>query len=520
MRDIPKNDVNIHALQHAMQLSDTELDYIVGNSQLATQPIRPSFQFWGMKQPNATYQNWGEFIKAVMKQALADELNVVRITSDFESSLGAVSEVKIKNMGINGPTSHAVYLKSKLQAMNRHVIYDNMQFTSLDADGTYMKNKIAIVGMAGKGPGCDNLEQFWDIIQSAKDLHQAIPTDRFQLQDYDDANSKVRGRCDTRKMAKFGCFIDKAGEFDARFFNISPREALLMDPCHRLFLMTAYEALESAGYAKKKTASDTTTTDEERVSVFFGQCNDDWRTSSHDVKGCDPYTLTGTARPFGPGRLAFHFGWEGPTYSIDAACSSSASSVHLACMSLLSGDVDTAVAGAANVTGYPHTWISLSQSGVLSPTGNCKPFRDDADGYCRADFSGVIVLKRLQDAVDANDNILAVIRSTGRNQSGNASSITTSDATAQKQLFDRVLSQAFVSPQDVDYVEMHGTGTQVGDPAEMRAVVDTFGHGDRKSMLRVGAVKGNVGHSEAVRVATALSLLLTGRFAAIKVSIR
>jgi zearalenone synthase (nonreducing iterative type I polyketide synthase) len=179
------------------------------------------------------------------------------------------------------------------------------------------------------------------------------------------------------------------------------------------------------------------------------------------------------------------------------ACASSSSAIHLACLSLLTKDIDMAVVGAANIVGYPHSWTSLSKSGVLSDTGNCKTFRDDADGYCRADFVGSVVLKRLEDAEAQNDNVLAVVASSGRNHSGNSSSITTSDAGAQERLFRKILRTARVSPLDVSYVEMHGTGTQIGDPAEMTAVANTFKNRPGRAPLRVGGIKANIGHSEA-----------------------
>ncbi len=207
----------------------------------------------------------------------------------------------------------------------------------------------------------------------------------------------------------------------------------------------------------------------------------------------------------GAGRIAFHFKWEGPTYSLDSACASSTSATHLACMSLATKDIDMAVVGAANIVGYPHSWTSLSKSGVLSDTGNCKTYRDDADGYCRADFVGTVVLKRLEDAVAQNDNILAVVAGSGRNHSGNSSSITTSDAGAQERLFRKVMHSARVSPHDISYVEMHGTGTQIGDPAEMAAVASIFKQRQGHGPLTVGGVKANVGHSEAV--STYLGLL-------------
>ena len=200
----------------------------------------------------------------------------------------------------------------------------------------------------------------------------------------------------------------------------------------------------------------------------------------------------------GPGRLAWQFNWEGPTYSLDSACAGTTAAIHLAAMSLLSKDIDMAVAGAANILSTPHSFTSLSDSGVLSDTGNCKTFRDDADGYCRGDFVGAVVLKRLEDAIAHNDNILAVVAASGRNHSGNSTSITTSDAHAQERLFQKVMRNAQVSPDNISYVEMHGTGTQIGDPAEMGAVASTFKHRRRiNGPLPVGGVKANIGHSEA-----------------------
>ncbi|KAH7357483.1 non-reducing polyketide synthase [Pyrenochaeta sp. MPI-SDFR-AT-0127] len=500
VRKLPKNELNIHALQHALDLSETDLDYIVGDSPVIHRPIKQGFRLWGMDKPKTTYETWGELLRSVFLQVLAQPLDIVHVVSKLNKNLSSCDQVQVKTMGPTSPGSHSTYFVAALKESGRNVTVHNLfdQGTS-----RCTQDRIAIVGMAGQGPGCDNVEQFWDIISGAQDLHQEIPKDRFDLEVY--LQSRHGNDCVSKSMSKFGCFIRKPGNFDARFFHISPREALLMEPGHRLFLMSAYEALEMAGYSN----GPTKVTDPNKISTFFGQCNDDWRISSHDVKGCDSYTLPGIARAFGPGRVAFHFGWEGPTYSLDSACSSSCSSIHLACMSLLSKETDMAVAGAANVTGYPHSWISLSQSGVLSPTGNCKPFRDDGDGYCRADFSGAVVLKRLEDAIAHNDNILGVISGSGRNHSGNATSITTSDAGTQARLFRKVLRSAGVAPNDISYVEMHGTGTKVGDPAEMSAVSSIFGNRSEDNHLTVGAVKGNVGHSEsAAGIASLLKCLM------------
>ncbi|KAM0716792.1 hypothetical protein Q7P37_008237 [Cladosporium fusiforme] len=488
IKSLPKEKLNIHALQHALDLSESDLDYIIGDSALAQSHVNPEFSLWGMAQPKEPWGPWGDLLKVVVVKMLSEPLDIVNVVDEFSGHLSSVPRVNICNMAMEGPSSHAAYLLSTMKSSGKTVNFEN-GFGDEKAQST-SSGRIAIVGMSGRGPGCEDLEEFWNVISNAQDQHQEIPKDRFNLEDYLKQGHVTH--CQSESMAKHGCFITKPGEFDARFFHISPREALLMDPGHRMFLMSAYEALETAGYSNGHTKA----TDPRKVSIFFAQCNDDWRIASHDVKGCDSYTLPGTARAFGPGRLAFHLGWEGPAYSMDSACASSVSSVHFACMSLKNRDTDMAVVGAANVIGYPHTFISLSQSGVLSRTGNCKPFRDDADGYCRADFSGAIVLKRLEDAEAANDNILGVLAGTGRNQAGNATSITTSDTPTQTRLFQKVLRSANVSPEDISYVEMHGTGTPIGDPAEMGAIANVFGNRKGNTPLPLGAVKGNVGHSE------------------------
>ena len=328
---------------------------------------------------------------------------------------------------------------------------------------------------------------------SKQDTCGQIPKDRYDIDDYY-CPTHERGDQRCKMDVRHGCFMDNPGNFDARFFHVSPREALLMDPNHRQFLMSAYEALETAGYSDGQTRM----TDPHRIAVFYAQATDDWHKQTHPGLGCDSYTLQGIQRAFGAGRAAFLFKWEGPTYSLDSACAGTTAGIHLACLSLLSNDVDMAVAGAANILNWPHSFTCLDDSGILSRTGNCKPFRDDADGYARADFSGAVVLKRLEDAVAHSDDILAIVAASGRNHSGNSTSITTSDAGAQEKLFRKVMRNAQVTPDDISYVEMHGTGTQIGDPAEVGAVANTFRH--RRSALGplpVGGVKANVGHGEA-----------------------
>ncbi|KAK2786783.1 polyketide synthase pks13 [Onygenales sp. PD_12] len=490
LKNLPKNELNIHALQHTLNISEADIDYIVGNSPLLETPLPPGYKIWGLDEdnPQATYSNWGHLLRASTSQTLSRPLNIVQAISKLNANLGTSGHIDVKVMG---PSSHTAYLAKALQNAGREVsIQDDLSKKPPTSDS---RDGIAIIGMAGKGPGSDDLEEFWNVILKGLDLHQEVPSDRFDLEEYYSPKHPPAGPGKCTMTCRHGCFMNNPGHFDSKFFHISPREAMLMDPAHRLFLMNAYEALEMAGYSDGQTKL----TDPNKIATFFGQCNDDWHVVGHRALGCDAYTLQAVQRAFGPGRLAFQFNWEGPTYALDSACAATSSCIHLACMSLITRDIDMAVAGAANVLSTPHSFTSLSRSGVLSDTGNCKTYRDDADGYCRADFSGAVVLKRLDDAIAQNDNILAVISSSARNHSGNSTSITTSDAAAQERLFHKVLRNARLTPEDVSYVEMHGTGTQVGDKAEIGAVSSVFSKRRDGELLPVGAIKANIGHSEA-----------------------
>lgn len=501
VKGLAKNPLEIKALQHTLELSTTELDYMVANSpSVLNKPLcSPNNRLWGLDDPEASHVRWGDLLRAVCVQVLARPLDITEVVGKLNSKLDAdrVDSVRVIQMG---PSSHATYLTNILKAAGRVVLDRDQSSLVVDADDAGLSSqahRIAIVGMAGRGPGSDNVDEFWDVIMSKQDLCSEVPKDRFDVDDFYCAQHE-RGDKKCTMTTRYGCFMDNPGHFDSRFFHISPREAMLMDPGHRQFLMSTYEALEMAGYSDGQTRR----TDPNRIGAFFGQCTDDWLNHSHPTLGCDAYTLQGVQRAFGPGRLAWQFKWEGPTYSLDAACASTTAGIHLACVSLLSKDIDMAVVGAANILSFPHSFTCLCDAGVLSTTGNCKTFRDDADGYCRGDFVGAVVLKRLEDAVSHNDNILAVVSGSGRNHSGNSTSITTSDAAAQERLFKKVMRNAQVSADDVSYVEMHGTGTMIGDPAEMGAVANTFRHrrpglqGVREPLV-VGGVKANIGHSEA-----------------------
>jgi len=332
------------------------------------------------------------------------------------------------------------------------------------------RTKLAIVGMSGRFPDAASHEKLWELLERGLDVHREVPKDRFDVETHFDPTGKKRNTSHT----PYGCWIENPGLFDPRFFNMSPREAFQTDPMQRLSLATAYEALEMTGYVPNRTRS----TKLDRIGTFYGQTSDDWR-EINAAQEVDTYFITGGVRAFGPGRINYHFGFSGPSFSIDTACSSSAAAIQLACTSLWAGDCDTAVVGGVSCMTNSDIFAGLSRGQFLSKNGPCATFDNDADGYCRADAVGTVIIKRLDDAIADKDI-----------------------------LYRSILHKAGIDPLEIDYVEMHGTGTQAGDGTEMKSVTNVFAPSDRlrtaEQPLFLGAVKANVGHGEAASGITAL----------------
>ena len=359
-------------------------------------------------------------------------------------------------------------------------------------------SKIAIIGFSGRFPEADGLAEFWELLQQGLDVHKPIPADRFDREAHYDATLQ---RKNTSRI-KHGCWIRNPGLFDARFFQMSPREACQTDPAQRLALLTAYEAMEMAGFVPGRTP----TSQRDRVGVYYGMTSDDWRevNSSQDI---DTYFIPGGIRAFVAGRINYFFKFSGPSVTVDTACSSSLTAVHTACNALLNGDCDTALAGGTNILTNPDNFAGLDRGHFLSSTGNCKTFDDGADGYCRGDGVGTVILKRLPDAIADNDPIFGVILGARTSHSAEAVSITRPLADAQAQLFKQLLTESGIHPHEISYIEMHGTGTQAGDAVEMKSVLDSFAWDNSRGLkrpLHLGSVKANVGHGESASGVTAL----------------
>ncbi|SPQ22247.1 190496d0-b581-4049-948e-f857bac8ae96 [Thermothielavioides terrestris] len=398
-----------------------------------------------------------------------------------------------------GALKHALKAKTDLEVVVR-TPYDAPPEATSSLSG---KCKLAIVGMAGRFPDAASHEKLWELLERGLDVHRLVPADRFDHRTHVDRSGKGTNKSHT----PFGCWIEQPGLFDHRFFNMSPREALQTCPMQRMALTTAYEALEMSGYVPNRTPS----TRLDRIGTFYGQTSDDWReiNAAQDV---DTYFITGGVRAFGPGRINYYFGFSGPSLNIDTACSSSAAAMQVACTALWARDCDTAIVGGLSCMTNPDIFAGLSKGQFLSKNGPCSTFDDAADGYCRGDGCASVVVKRLDDALADKDRILGVILGTATNHSADAISITHPHGPTQSALSTAILEEAGVDPLDVDYVEMHGTGTQAGDGTEMLSVTNVFAPADRKRRadrpLYLGAVKANVGHGEAASGVTALIKVL------------
>lgn len=352
------------------------------------------------------------------------------------------------------------------------------------------REPIAIVGMGCRLPGADNPQAFWRLLKEGREAIVPLPSDRWDTTALYDPDPEVPGRIATSA----GGFLRDVRGFDPAFFGITRREAEGMDPQQRLFLEVAWESLENAGYPPDRQGRTST-------GVYVGITGNDYATmqmKTGDEVLLDGHFASGIAHSVVSGRLSYLLGLEGPSLSIDTACSSSLVAVHLACQALRAGDCRMALAGGVNLILSPDIFIALSRARMLAPDGRCKTFDADADGFARGEGCGVVVLKRLQDAVEDGDRVLAIIRGSAVNQDGASSGLTAPSGPAQRAVIREALKRAGVEPKQVSYIEAHGTGTQLGDPLELRSLAEVFGPDrDGAERLAIGSVKTNIGHVEA-----------------------
>ncbi|WP_437578938.1 type I polyketide synthase [Sorangium sp. So ce887] len=357
----------------------------------------------------------------------------------------------------------------------------------LDAAEARATEPIAIVGAACRLPdGIETPEDLWRLLLEGVDAVVEIPRDRWDIDAYFDPDRDAPGKVYCRN----GSFLDRVDEFDAEFFGIAPREAKAMDPQQRLLLEVGWEALERAGIAVERLRDS-------RTGVFVGIMHQDYSRLLSDPDALDIHSGAGNAVSIAAGRLSYVLGLQGPALTIDTACSSSLVAIHIACQSLRARECSLALAGGANVNVSPISTIVECRAHMLSPSGRCRAFDASADGFVRGEGCAIVVLKRLHDAVADGDDVLAVIRGSAVNHDGASGGLTVPSGAAQEALIRTALEGAQVKPNQVGYIEAHGTGTALGDPIEMLALSAAVGEGHTKDRpLLVGSVKTNFGHLE------------------------
>ncbi|TDL16946.1 ketoacyl-synt-domain-containing protein, partial [Rickenella mellea] len=505
---IPTRPLRIYTLYHAPTLRDSVKPAVLASLAqhtsyaISLRLIRPLYSSAsGNVLPIDSTSD--DLINAVLDMILVEPVRFDLVTSNI-ATLASASEAKrvsIANFGELGRLLKRA-LTDLIPDSTVSISVNDLSSPTILRPRVEKNVPIAIVGQAFKFPGANNEEELWNILEQGLNTVSEISNTRFDVSSYTSNPPTNPGRV---LKTLYGNFIsdEDAMGFDAAFFKISPREAKSMDPQQRVLLQVSYHALENAGYVPHATR----TFDPGSVGCYVGVATNDYvQNLRQDV---DVHYSPGTIPAFLSGRISYALGLSGPSIVVNTACSSSLVAIHQACRAIAAGDCTAALAGGVNIISSPDMYLGLDRAHFLSPTGQCKPFDESADGYCRADGCGMFVLKRLEDAIAEDDNILGVIRGIEVNQSGLATSVTQPHPPTQTKLFETLLANAGIHPHEVSVVEAHGTGTQAGDPAELKSLRQALCSGrTMENPLYVTSIKANLGHAEAASGAAGLAKLL------------
>ncbi|NHA02806.1 amino acid adenylation domain-containing protein [Mucilaginibacter sp. HC2] len=363
---------------------------------------------------------------------------------------------------------------------------------------------IAIIGISGRYPGANNLNEFWENLKAGKDCITTIPGERWNA---DEIYSLEKGQ-PGKSYSKWGGFMDDIDKFDPLFFNISPREAELMDPQERLFLQTVWETIEDAGYTKDNLRSAGSKNGADvKIGVYAGVMYEEYQLfgAEERLKG-NFVTPAGIASSIA-NRVSYFFNFNGPSMAIDTMCSSSLTAIHLACRDMQAGDADIAIAGGVNISVHPNKYLMLSQGRFVSGAGRCESFGEGGDGYVPGEGVGAVLLKPLQQAVADGDRIYGVIKGTAVNHGGKTNGYTVPNPKAQTAVIKAAMKKAGVQAEDISYIEAHGTGTSLGDPIEVAGLSKAF-ETISKQFCSLGSVKSNIGHCESAAGISGLTKVL------------
>lgn len=451
-------------------------------------------------------------VKAPLEQYGIDSVMVMKLTHQLEQVFGSLSKTlffeyqTIRALAGYFIKQFPAVIKSKLDIAESPATATIRLPASLNAE-QFMRRKaprfssgsrtlsqqdVAIVGISGRYPLAKDLNEFWENLKAGRDCITEIPANRWDHQKYFDSTKGTPGK----SYSKWGGFVSDIEMFDPLFFNISPREAELMDPQERLFLETAWQVIEDAGYSKETIA-------EICVGVYVGVM---W--GHYELYGAN-VSMNGAAAVV-PGssyasianRISYFFNFNGPSIALDTMCSSSLTAIHLASEAILRGEVDAAIAGGVNIAVHPQKYISLSQGNFASSDGRCRSFGEGGDGYVPGEGVGAVLLKRLDKAIADGDQIYGVIKASSVNHGGKTNGYTVPNPNAQADVILKTLQKANIDPRTLNYIETHGTGTSLGDPIEITGLVKAFDQFAEaipaidKQFCPIGSVKSNIGHLE------------------------
>jgi polyketide synthase PksN len=445
--------------------------------------------------------------QAALEEYGIDSILAMKLTNQLEKTFGSLSKTlffeyqTIAALARYFVKAHPAIVRETIGLLHQEPRANDADQTTIDerrpAPARRSKNRflgsktnyrrdIAVIGIAGRYPQAENLQEFWRNLQQGRDCITEIPPERWEHALYYDPDPNKPGKT----YSKWGGFIADVDKFDPLFFNISPKEAALIDPQERLFLETAWQAIEDAGYAKESVAGS-------RVGVYVGVM---W--GQYELFGAESLLAGETAVPSSShasiaNRVSYFFDFHGPSIALDTMCSSSLTAIHLACEELRKGEIDAAIAGGVNLTIHPYKYLSLSQGKFAASDGRCRSFGAGGDGYVPGEGVGAVLLKPLEEALRDGDQIYAVIKSSAANHGGKTNGYTVPNPNAQADLVLDALKKANIDPKTLSYVEAHGTGTSLGDPIEITGLMKAFeGSAEDKQFCPIGSVKSNIGHLE------------------------
>lgn len=421
-----------------------------------------------------------------------EELAMYFVEHHYEKSLnllGINNEMDTKN---EKPTSSVSENKSEKVLIDEINIKNNVS-----------KDDIAIIGLAGRYPDAENMDQFWINLLDRRDSVIEIPEERWDYKKNYECNSRKTNKTN----CKWGSFIKDVDKFDSLFFNIAHREAELIDPQERLFLETAWNTVEDAGYTPDS-LKDTT------VGVYVGAMFSQYQMFGAESALEGNELVPGSSFASIANRVSYFMNFRGPSISVDTMCSSSLTAIHLATESIKRGECQVALAGGVNLILHPHKYRLLSQGGFLSSTGKCKSFGKGEGGYVPGEGIGAVLLKSLKEAKRDGDHIYAVIKSSSLNHGGKTRGFSVPNPNQQGKLIKNAIDKAGINAEDISYIEAHGTGTLLGDPIEITGLQKAFNNWtDKKQFCAIGSIKSNIGHLEsAAGIAGITKILLQMKY--------